>query len=141
MKVILLDENRVAEVSEGHARNYLFPQKLAILATPVNMAKFEKRLTEKAAEIAEQKKSAQALAEKLASFVVGIKAEAGEEGKLFGSVTSQDIVEAIKEQQGLEIDKKKVNLNEHIGSVGEYSASVKLHHEVVGHIKINVEKK
>lgn len=141
MKVILLEENRVAEVNDGHARNYLFPHKLAILATPVNLAKFESKIKEKEAEIAIQKKSAQELADKISSFVIVFKMEVGEEGKLFGSVTNQDVVDAVKEQFGTELDKKKININEHVGAVGEYSVSVKLLHNVVAHFKIKVEKK
>ena len=68
-------------------------------------------------------------------------AEAGEEGKLFGSVTNQDVVDAIKAMHGVELEKRKVNLNEHVGALGEYSASIKLLHDVVAHIKVKVEKK
>ncbi len=141
MKVILLEENRIENVSDGYARNYLFPKKLAVLATPVNLTRFEKRIQEKQAEMEALKRTAEDLAGKLSSLTVVIKAEAGEEGKLFGSITTQDVVSALQDQQGIEIDKKKVNLNEHIGALGEYFASVKLHHDVVAHLKIKVEKK
>ena len=141
MKVILLEENRVAEVSDGHARNFLFPKKLAIDATPLNLKRFEKRLKEKESEIAAQKVAAKELGAKLSALTVTILAEAGEEGKLFGSVTNQDVVDAIKDQHGVELEKRKVNLNEHVGALGEYSASIKLLHEVVAHLKVKVEKK
>lgn len=141
MKVILLEENRVAEVTDGHARNFLFPKKLAIVATPVNLKKFEQKIKEKEAEIAAQKKSAQELADKISSFVVVFQMEVGEEGKLFGSVTNQDVVEAAKAQYGIELDKKKVNINEHVGAVGEFPVSVKLMHNVIAHFKIKVEAK
>ncbi len=141
MKVILLEENRVAEVSDGHARNFLFPKKLAIDATPLNLKRFEKRLKEKESEIAAQKVAAKELGAKLSALTVTILAEAGEEGKLFGSVTNQDVVDAIKDQHGVELEKRKVNLNEHVGALGEYSASIKLLHDVVAHLKVKVEKK
>lgn len=141
MKVILFEENRVAEVSDGHARNFLFPKKLAILATPVNLAKFEKKAKEREAEIAEQVKAAQETSALLSLNEIIIKADASEEGKLFGSVTPQDVIDAIKGSFGLELDKKKVNLNEHIKTLGNYTAAIKLHHKVTAHIKIKVEKK
>src|SRR3989339_98454 len=113
MKVILLEENRVTDVADGYARNYLFPQK---------------------------KKEAEELAKQIEGKSLVIKAETGEEGKLFGSVTVQDIVDEMKKQHGIDLDKKKVNLNDHIKTLGEYSASVKFHHAVIAHIKIVVEK-
>lgn len=141
MKVILFEENRVAEVSDGHARNYLLPKKLAILATPQNLKRFEKIQVERSKEIAEQKVHAEELRNKLESKELVVKADAGEEGKLFGTITSKDVVSEVKNQFGIELEKKKVNLNEHIKTLGEFSASAKLHHEVTAHIKIRVEKK
>jgi large subunit ribosomal protein L9 len=141
MKVILFEENRIAEVSPGHARNFLFPKKLAVPATPENLVKFEKKMKEKEAELLRLKEEAQALARKLEATELIIKAEAGEEDKLFGTVTTQDVVQAVSEQFSVELDRRKVNLNEHIKKLGEYSASVKLHHAITAHIKIKVEKK
>jgi len=140
MKVILLEEDRIADVSDGFARNYLFPQKKAILATPVNIEKFQEKLKERESEIAAKKKEAEELSAKLSAMMLTIKAEAGDEGKLFGSITTQDIVDEMRKQYSIELDKRKVNLNDPIKMLGEYSASVKLHHEVTAHIKIIVEK-
>jgi len=140
MKVILLEENRVADVSDGYARNYLFPQKLAILATDVNLARFEKKRQEKQSEIEQNKKEAQEIAAKLESAEVIIKAEAGEEGKLFGSVTTQNVAEAVSSAFGVTVDKRKINLNQQIKTVGNYTATIKLHFEVNAHLKIKVEK-
>ncbi len=141
MKVILLEENRIADVSDGYARNHLFPKKMAVLATEVNIAKFEKVMKEREKEIAAQRQAAEEIAKKLEDKTIIVKADVGEEGKLFGTVTAQDIVLAVMEQLGIEIDKKKVNLNDHIKVVGEYSASVKLHFQVTAHLKIKVEPK
>lgn len=140
MKVIILEEDRIADVADGYARNYLFPKKLAILATPLNIEKFEKRLKERSEELLQKKKIAQELADKLSSVEVLIKAEAGEEGKLFGSITIQDVINAVKQQLGIELDKRKVNLNEHIKMVGTYIVIAKLHHEVNANIKLKVER-
>ena len=141
MKVILLDEDKVLNVSDGYARNYLLPKKLAIPATPEAVKQMEKRAEANRQKREEQLKLAQALAEKLASKEITIKADAGEEGKLFGTVTNSDVAKAIHETFAEEIDKRKVNLNDHIKMIGEYTASVKIHSEVVAHIKIRVEKK
>ncbi|MBI5701092.1 50S ribosomal protein L9 [Candidatus Saganbacteria bacterium] len=141
MKVILIEENRVADVADGFARNFLFPRKLAILATTVNLSKFEKKMQGKTEEIAAQKKAAQEISDKIMAAEVMIKVDASEEGKLFGSVTNQDVINAVKDQFGVELDRRNVNLNEHIKMIGEYVASVKLHHEVTAHLKIKVEKK
>ena len=140
MKVILFEENRVTEVKDGYARNFLFPRRLAVLATPLNVKKFEKKMAVKAEEIEESRKSAKTVAEKIEASEVLIKAEAGEEGKLFGSVTAQDVADALLTQLEIEIPKRKINLNEHIKAVGDYTASVKLHHAVTAHLKVKVEK-
>lgn len=140
MKVILFEENRIAEVADGYARNFLFPKRLAVLATAPNISKFEKKMKEKESELEQKRKDAQELAKKLETQVIIIKADASEEGKLFGSVTSSDVIRAIAEQAGAQFDKRKVNLNEHIKMLGEYEISIKLHHDVTAHVKIKVEK-
>lgn len=141
MKVILFEENRIIEVSSGHARNFLFPKKLAVLATPENLVKFEKKMKAREAELETLKQAAKDLADKLESRELVIAAEAGEEDKLFGTVTTHDVVDAVAEQFGIELDRRKVNLNEHIKKLGEFSASIKLLHGVIAHLKIKVEKK
>ena len=141
MRVILLEEDRLADVSDGYARNYLLPKKLAILATPEAVKQMGKRAEANRQKREEQKKKAEELSEKLSSKEVIIKADAGEEGKLFGSVTTMDVAKAVLDTFGEDIDKKKINLNEHIKTLGEYIASVKLHADVVAHLKIRVEKK
>lgn len=141
MKVILLEEDRVANVSDGFARNYLLPKGLAVMATPKAVTQMEKRAEANKQKREDEKKLANELSEKLSAEPLIIKADAGEEGKLFGSVTNQDVIAAVKEKHGLELEKRKVNLNEHIKTLGEFSATVKLHRDVNAHLKIIVEKK
>lgn len=141
MKVILLEEDRVANVSDGYARNFLLPKGLAVMATEKAMKQMEKRAAANAEKRDQEKKSAQELAEKLEATPLTIKADAGEEGKLFGSVTAADVANELKSQTGVEVDKRKINLNEHIKTLGEFSATLKLHRDVNAHLKIIVEKK
>ena len=135
-----MEENRVEEVKEGYARNYLFPQKKAVLATSVNLQKLEKKRETIEAEISARKKEAEEIAKQLEGKELVIKAEAGEEGKLFGSVTTQKVEEEINSQFGISLNKKDINLNEHIGKLGNYTATAKIYHSINAHIKIKVEK-
>jgi large subunit ribosomal protein L9 len=133
-----LEDDRVEEVSEGYARNYLIPRKLAVLATPQALAAAEKRKEAKRKELEKRKEEMQALAERLSSLEILMEVEAGEEGKLFGSVTAADIVEALRKASGIELDKRKVELTDPIKTVGEYKVSVKLFPEVVASLKVKV---
>ncbi|MFH1617303.1 MAG: 50S ribosomal protein L9, partial [Candidatus Margulisiibacteriota bacterium] len=126
---------------DGYARNYLFPKKLAAPATEANLAAFEKQKAKRQAVIDSNKAAAKEMAEKLEAAKVVIKADAGEEGKLFGSVTSLDIAQAIKDLLGLEIDKRKIIMDGHIKVVGESEVSVKLFPEVSARVKVVVEPK
>jgi large subunit ribosomal protein L9 len=144
MKVFLKEEvknlgsiGEVVSVSDGYARNYLFPKKLAVEANTKNLKEFEhnKRIIqEKAARIKGEMKNA---ADRLSSVSLTIKAKAGEEEKLFGSVTNMDIAEALKEA-GYDIDKKKIVLEEPIKRLGEYSVEVKIDSEISAQVKVNV---
>lgn len=145
MKVILKkdvpnvgEEHEAVEVSEGYARNYLFPRNLGQEATKAALAELEKnkRLVEKKKEI--KSGSMKKVAEQLSAAVIEIKMDAGEGGKLFGSVTNADISAAIKEQLGLDVEKKKIELAEHIKMTGEHSAKAKLFTGVEAVVKINV---
>lgn len=138
MKVVFLEDDRVEEVSDGYARNYLLPRKLAILATLQAVASAEKRREKRKAELEERKTEMQALAEKLSALEVVVEADAGEGGKLFGSVTSADIAEAVQKISGTEIDRKKVELQEPIKVIGEYTVAVKLFQEVTATLKVKV---
>jgi large subunit ribosomal protein L9 len=144
MKVFLKEDVKslgkmgdIVEVSEGYARNYLIPKKLAVEANVKNVREFEhqkKTIKERADKV---RMSSQALADKLSSVTVTISAKAGEEGKLFGSVTTMDIAEALK-AQGYDIEKKKIHIEEPIKRIGSYTAEVKVHSDVSAKITVEV---
>ncbi|MCI6797006.1 MAG: 50S ribosomal protein L9 [Succinatimonas sp.] len=146
MEVILLDKigrlgglGDKVKVRNGFARNYLLPNKKAVLATPANLEKFEAERAELEAKIAAELKAAQdraAKLEEIGSFT--ISALAGDEGKLFGSVGTRDIAEAVC-AAGVEIHKSEVRLPEGvIRSLGEYTIAIQLHADVKTEIKLNV---
>ena len=144
MKVILKDDvkslghmGEVVNVSDGYARNFLIPKKLAVEAITANIKEFEhhkKIIGDKAAKIKDASKS---IADKLAALTVTIKAKAGEEDKLFGSVTSMDIAQALA-AEGFDIDKKKIQIDEPIKRVGEYAVQVRLHADVAATVNVHV---
>ena len=146
MQVILKEDMKnlgkagdIVNVKDGYARNYLLPRGIAIDATAKNMRALEhaKRvIIERAKKIAND---AQSLAHKITEVTVNIKAKAGEEGRLFGSVTAIDIAEALKEK-GLDIDKRKIVLEEPIKRLGSHMVSIKLHPDVVAQLKVDVER-
>jgi len=141
MKVIFLEDDRVEEVSDGYARNFLFPRKLAAPITASALAAAEKRKEKKKAEIEQRRAEMQTLADKLSALEILVEADAGEGGKLFGSVTSSDIAEAVKKSAGVDVDRKKIELNEPIKIVGDYIVPAKLFHEVTANLKIKVSAK
>lgn len=144
MKVILKEDvkglghmGEVVNASDGYARNYLLPRNLAAEASTRNIKELEhnrKVIMERAAKIRD---ASRASAEKLATLTLLIKAKVGEEEKLFGSVTSMDIAEALA-GQGFDVDKKKIHIDEPIKRVGEYVVHVKIHPEVSAPVKVHV---
>ena len=144
MKVILREDvknlgdmGEVVNVSDGYARNFLFPKKFAVEANTKNLKEFEhnkKVIAERASKIKESVKSE---AEKLSAVSLTIKAKTGEDDKLFGSVTNMNIAEALA-SEGFNIDKKKIVMDEPIKRLGEYSVTIKLHPEISTQIKIQV---
>ena len=144
MKVILKEDvkkigsmGQIVTVADGFARNYLVPKGLAVEANIKNMKSLEhakKVIQEKAKKV---KASVQDFAGRLSKISLVIKAKAGEEGKLFGSVTTMDIAEQLK-NEGIEIDKKKISLDEPIKRIGTYAVSVRLHPEVETQINLQV---
>ena len=142
MKVILQQDvkgqgkkGQMVEVSDGYARNFLLPRKLAVSATADNINTMKQQ--EKARK-AEEKAQAQALSEKLQSCPVKIAAKAGEGGRLFGAVTAKEISEALAEQHQVEIAKTKLVLDEPIKACGGYQIRAKLGYEVVGTVNVMV---
>ncbi len=129
----------VVNVADGYARNYLFPRGLAIVADKKQIISLERRLSRIAAKTAGEKAAAEALREQLNGKVVRIAAQVGAaQGKLFGSITSADVADAIKAQLGHTVEKKNVALIEPIKKLGFHDVEVDLHHSVDAHIKVEV---
>ena len=147
MQVILRDDldnlgksGEVVNVKPGYARNYLLPRGLAIKATAGDIARVEHEKRVIAARTAKLAKTAQAEAEKLSRVSVSIARATGEEDKLYGSVTTRDIAEALREQ-GVVVDSKKLHLDEPIKALGDFEVPVKLGRGVNATIKVSVVKK
>ena len=145
MKIILQQDvpgqgkkGELINVSDGYARNYLIPRKLAVKATDGAMHSIE--LEEKAKKIKQEqdKEKAREAAERLRSCTVRIHAKAGSSGRLFGAVTGKEIVEALKEQFGLEIDRHKLTIPEHIKTYGIHLVKIKLGSEISTTIQVEV---
>jgi large subunit ribosomal protein L9 len=131
-------KGEIKEVSEGYARNYLFPRKLAVEATEGNLRAWKDQKRREEARQQQERQQAQALAEKLKDLQVTIRAKAGEGGRLFGAVTSKQISEQLKQAHGLKVDKKKILLEEPIRSLGVTRVPVKLHPEVMATVAVHV---
>ncbi len=131
-------KGELKEVSDGYARNYLLPRKLASEATADNINALKLKEKAKAAQMAREKAEAEANAAKLNEITVTIRAKAGGAGKLFGAVTSQEISAALKEQHGIEIEKNKIVQTEPIKTFGAYQIKAKLGYEVSGTINVLV---
>ncbi len=127
----------LVKVADGYARNYLVPNKKAIEATPKNLHAMEHAKKMISDRLRKLKKEVAADADIIKALAITIKAKSGEEGKLFGSVTTMDIAEAMK-VQGVAIDKRKIILDEPIKRLGDYSISVKLHADVTVDFKLTV---
>jgi large subunit ribosomal protein L9 len=145
MKVILTRDvkdlgkaGQVVNVAEGYGRNYLIPRKLAILAVEGAMGNIEKK--KKFIEVKGENivADAQKIAEKLKDIKVIIKGKAGTGTKLYGSVTAQDIAEALMKQHHITVDKRKIHMTDHIKNIGTYEAPIKLHHDVTANIHVEV---
>jgi large subunit ribosomal protein L9 len=144
MKVILRDDVKdlgdmgtIVDVSDGYARNYLVPKGLAVAANvkSVKALEHEKRIIQgKAKKI---KHAAEDLSERVSKMSLVIKSKSGEEGKLFGSVTTMDIAELLQ-KEGVEIDKKRISLDEPIKRLGSYTVNVKLHPEIATQLQLEV---
>lgn len=131
-------KGELKEVSDGYARNYLLPRKLASEATADNINALKLKEKAKAAQMAREKAEAEANAAKLGEITVTIRAKAGRAGKLFGAVTSQEISAALREQHGIEIEKNKIVQAEPIKTFGAYQIKAKLGYEVSGTINVLV---
>ena len=138
MKVILLEDVKglgkkgdLVNSKTGYARNFLFPKELAIEAT-------EEEMKDKEAKMKKDKEEALKLKNELEKITVELKGKGGEGGRLFGSITSKDIAEALKKQHKLDIDKKKIELKENIKTSGIISVEVRVYPEITASLKVNV---
>ena len=147
MKIILLQDEKklgkkgdIIEASEGYARNYILPKKIGVEANAKNMndLRLQKANEDKKAQA--QLEAAQSLAEVLATKQVVVKIKAGEGGRAFGSVSSKEIAAACKEQHDIEIDKKKIVLQDSLKSFGAYEVGIKLHPKVIAKLTVKVEE-
>ena len=128
----------IVKVSDGYARNMLIPKGYAKEATEGNVRNLEKQKAIAAEKKAEEKAEAQALAEKINERSVTIKTKAGEGGRIFGSITSKDIADALADQHKLTVDKKKIQLDNPIKKTGELIVDIKLYPEVMAKLKVTV---
>lgn len=145
MKIILLQDEKklgkkgdIIEASDGYARNYILPKKIGVEANGKNLndLKLQKANEEKIAQ--EQLEAAKQLAKDLEEKIVVVKMKAGEGGRTFGAISSKEVCSAFKEQFGIELDKKKIQMNDSIKSFGNFEVNVKLHPKVVGKFTVKV---
>lgn len=148
MKVILLADvkgqgkkNDVIEVSDGYAKNFLIPRKLAKAADAQSLNDVKVKEEARLYRIETEKKEAKALVEKLKTLVVKIPASSGADGRLYGSVTAKDISERLQADHGIAIDKRKIVVNDPIRAYGKYELDVKLYTEVTGKLYVLVCEK
>lgn len=147
MKVILLTDvkgkgkkGQMLEVSDGYARNYMLPRKLAIEATPDAINTM--RMNDKATQERQARERAEALAvsKQLKELTLVVRAKGGGAGRLFGAVTNQEIADQLKKDTGIVIDKRKIVIDEPIKNVGTYTVKCKLGYEIVGHLTVKIEE-
>lgn len=148
MKVILLKDIKgtgkkgdVKEVSDGYARNFLFPKKLAVQAGNTELKELKEKQTSQ--QIKEQKEyeAAVELGKKMEEMNITMYSKAGDGGRLFGSITSKDIAEQLKKQHSIEVDKRKVMLDEPIRALGSRFVEIKIHQKVTTKIRVDVREK
>jgi len=144
MKVILLDDvakvgrrGEVRDVSDGYARNFLIPKKLALTATAGNMKGLDHIKKQQEAKAGRIKTDAETVRDRIEALVFEERRQASEEGKLFGSVTAQDVVDFLERSQ-VRVERRRVHLDEPIKTLGESTVTVRIHPEVVAQLRVNV---
>ena len=148
MKVILKADikgvgkkDQVINASDGYARNFLFPKNLAVEANAKNMSKLKAKQDSNAFKKSQEKEEAQKIADKLSKILMKVQVKAGENGKIFGGVSSKEIAENLEKQYSIKVDKKKIDLKETIKTLGMFTIEIKLYEGVVGELKIDVISK
>ncbi len=147
MKVILLKdvkglgkEGELVNAKDGYARNFLLPKGDAIEATPANLKKWKEEKAKEEERKKNEYNEALKLKEKIDAITVVIEGKAGEGGRLFGSITSKDIADALKSQHKIDIDKRKIELKDNIKALGMTSVDVRVYTEVVAKLNVNVKE-
>ena len=147
MKVILLcdvkgqgKKDQIVEVSDGYARNFLFPQKKAIPADAKSTSELRTREESRQFKIAEDRKAATALAERIKNVEISISMGHGADGRLYGSVTAKDIAEELKKAIGQDVDKRKIQLKESIRAYGKYSVEIKILADITATFIVHVHE-
>ena len=145
MKVILLDnikgvgkKDDIINANDGYARNFLFPKKLAVEANAENLSKLKNKQDSVQHKRNVEKEKAEEIANKMKDITVTIKVKAGDNGRIFGGVTAKEISESLKQQFKIDVDKKKIALNETIKNLGTVNVPVKLFEGVTGNLKVKV---
>ncbi|MDR0880696.1 MAG: 50S ribosomal protein L9 [Clostridioides sp.] len=148
MKVILLKDvkgtgkkGELKEVTDGYARNFLIPKKMAVLADSTNVKELDEKNKSKELKAQKEYDNSVLLGKQMESVVVEIYTKAGEGGRLFGSITSKDIAEQLKKQKGIEVDKRKILLEEPIKLLGTTKVDIKIHPKVTTTIRVEVKEK
>ena len=146
MKVVLLENVKnvgnkgdIVEVKDGYGRNFLIKTNKGVIGNKENIAKAEKEKAEEAKKLEEERQEAIALAKKIDQTEINVTERAGEDGKLFGSVTSKDITEALEKQKGIKVDKRKVELEMPIRNVGRIEVKIKTHQGIMGNLTVVVK--
>ena len=145
MKVILLDnikgvgkKDEIINASDGYARNYLLPKKLAVESNAENMSKLNNKKEAANYKKDQEKQNAEELAKKLKGIMLKIKVKAGKNGKIFGGVTSKEISENLKSQYNFVVDKKKIELKDTIKTLGSFNVSIKLFEGITADLRVEV---
>jgi large subunit ribosomal protein L9 len=146
MRIVLRDDvdnlgkkGEVVDVADGYARNYLVPRGLALKASAGSQKQADAMVRNRAARDRRERENAEALAAQFSGRTISIKARAGGEGRLFGSVTTSDIAEAVQKQTGAEIDRRKLALDEPLKELGGVDVQIRLHPDVVATVHVEVE--
>jgi len=147
MKVILLEDvkgvgkkDQIIEAADGYVRNFLFPRKLALEATKANLATLDAKKRSAEAQRRKELEAARDLKELLETKTVTIAQKTGEGGRLFGSVTNKEVAQHLLDQEGIDIDRRKITIPETIKQVGEHVAEIRLHTDVVATLKLLIQK-
>ena len=145
MKVILLTDiknvgrkDEIINASDGYARNFLFPKKMAVEANKENMAKLKSRENSKQFKKDQERQEAQELADKISKVMIKVYVKVGESGKIFGGVSSKEIADILKKEHNIEVDKKKVELKEAIKVLGITNVKIRLYEGIYGNLKVDV---